>query len=121
MLDFHAMRGRLTILCSICIATLALADRARGAYSQIVVFGDSLSDTGNVNNQTFGISPGSGYYQGRFSNGPVWVEDLATNLGIAAPIYSRAGGKDYAYGGVHTGSGSTTYTFFSFPNIGTQI
>src|SRR3954454_24715966 len=114
------MRGSSLILCSVC-ATVCLTHRARAAYSQIVVFGDSLSDTGNVNNQTFGISPGSGYYEGRFSNGPVWVEGLATNLGVAAPTYSRGGGRDYAYGGTHTGSGSITYTFFTFPNIGTQI
>src|SRR6478735_2958703 len=92
-----SMRGRIVILCSICAAT-GVAERARGAYSQVVVFGDSLSDTGNVNNQTFGISPGSAYYQGRFSNGPLWVEDLATSLGVAAPTYSRGGGRDYAFG-----------------------
>src|SRR3954468_4438171 len=120
LVDSSTMRGWFTVVCSLC-ASVALADRALGAYSQIVVFGDSLSDTGNVNNQTFGISPGSGYYEGRFSNGPVWVEGLATNLGVAAPTYSRGGGRDYAYGGAHTGGGSVNYTFFTFPNVGTQI
>src|SRR4051794_11452037 len=115
------MRGWFTVVCSVSVS-LGLVDHARGAYSQVIVFGDSLSDTGNVNNQTFGISPGSAYYQGRFSNGPVWVEDLATSLGLTAPTNSRGGGKDYAYGGAHTGGGSITYSiFFTFPNVGTQI
>ena len=57
----------------------ATAQQAVPAFTRIVLFGDSLSDVGNVNNQTFGISPGSGYWNGRFSNGPVWVENFATD------------------------------------------
>lgn len=91
------------------------------SFTQIVAFGDSLSDVGNVNNQTFGISPGSGYFQGRFSNGPVWIENVASSYSLPALDYSRKNGKNYAYGGVKTGSGSTSYFIFSFPNIGTQI
>jgi len=94
------------------------------AFTQLVVFGDSLSDVGNVNNQTFGISPGSPYWQGRFSNGPVWIEDLAPSFSLSVPTYSRAGGTnatDWAYGGAHTGPGSITHVFFTFPNIGKQI
>src|SRR5205823_5341630 len=79
------------------------AQRADAFSSPLVVFGDSLSDVGNVNNQTFGISPGSGYWNGRFSNGPVWAESLATGLSLSAPTYSRGGGSDWAYGGAHTG------------------
>ena len=37
-----------------------------GPYSQMVVFGDSLSDTGNVDDLSFGIVPGSDYWNGRF-------------------------------------------------------
>lgn len=92
------------------------------AFSNLVVFGDSLSDIGNVYNQTFTISPQSPpYYQGRYSNGPLWIEDLAIDQGMTVPTRSRSGGSDWAYGGVKTGSGATTFTFFSFPNLGTQI
>jgi phospholipase/lecithinase/hemolysin len=90
-------------------------------FSQMVVFGDSLSDVGNVSNATFGISPGSSYYNGRFSNGPLWVEDLAGALSLTSPTYSRSGGTDWAYGGAHTGPGSITHVFFTFPNVQTQI
>src|SRR5262245_37490212 len=51
-------------------------------FREVVVFGDSLSDTGNVFTVTepvlaeaIPVSPP--YFQGRFSNGPVWVERLA--------------------------------------------
>lgn len=55
-------------------------------YSQLVVFGDSLSDTGN---------------NGRFSNGPVWVEHLARRLGVRLDPSAR-GGTNYAHGGAKT-------------------
>jgi len=53
-----------------------------GRINQIVVFGDSLSDSGNLFAATMGTTPPPPYYQGRFSNGPVWVEDLAGRLGV---------------------------------------
>jgi thermolabile hemolysin len=67
--------------------------------SRLIVFGDSLSDMGNVEDATFGIVPGGSYYNGRFSNGPIWVELLASDLGTGALAASTAGGTNYAYGG----------------------
>ena len=78
-----------------------------GPFSNLYVFGDSLSDTGNLlgtgNTRPF---PFAGPYAGdRFSNGPLWVEHLAQGLGLspqaAAPfIY---GGNNYAFAGAQTG------------------
>ncbi len=52
-------------------------------FSEIYVFGDSLSDTGQLFQQSQAqIPPSSLYFQGRFSNGPVWVEYLAEQLNI---------------------------------------
>lgn len=46
-------------------------------FDTIVTFGDSLSDNGNLYNFLGGIIPKSPpYYEGRFSNGPVWIESL---------------------------------------------
>jgi phospholipase/lecithinase/hemolysin len=90
-------------------------------FSSLVIFGDSLSDVGNVSGQTFGIAPGSNYFQGRYSNGPLWVEQLALDQGLPAPVRSRSSGSDWAYAGTKTGPGTTTFVFFSFPNLGTQI
>ncbi|MCH8923801.1 MAG: hypothetical protein IIA67_11730 [Planctomycetes bacterium] len=93
-----------------------------GPYSQMVVFGDSLSDTGNVDDLTFGIAPGSDYWNGRFSNGPLWVEHVAAALQLPSPTPSRDGGGNYAHGGALTGAGSVpVFPFISLPNIGTQI
>ena len=109
-------------LSALSISFLCVSTAHAQTFTQVVAFGDSLSDVGNVEDATFGITPGSDYYDGRFSNGPVWIEDVASHYALPPLSYSRSGGKNYAHGGVKTGGGSTTYyIFFSFPNVGTQI
>ena len=50
-------------------------------FSAMYVFGDSLSDTGNVSLATSGLVPGSPPYANRsFSNGAVWAQDLAQSM-----------------------------------------
>ncbi len=66
-------------------------------FSRIFVFGDSLSDTGNFY-QLSGGAPPAPYFQGRFSNGRVWVEQLADALGM-----NITPGDNYAVGGATTG------------------
>lgn len=68
---------------------------------KIVAFGDSLSDNGNIYSLTSAAHKITSaipiipmlppYYQGRFTNGPVWIELLADALHV--PLL------DYAYGG----------------------
>jgi phospholipase/lecithinase/hemolysin len=70
----------------------------------IYAFGDSLSDVGNVYAASGGVIPGAPYVNGQFSNGPVWVQDLASALGLAPLSASLGGGTDYAYGGAETGT-----------------
>ena len=70
---------------------------AAAPYSAMYVFGDSLSDNGNIPAAS-GYRPSAPYYDGRFSNGPVAVEYLANNLGIGAADF-----HDYAVGGATTG------------------
>ena len=61
-------------------------------YSAMYVFGDSLTDTGNVSLATFGLLPVSPPYADRsFSNGPVWAQDLAKSLGLPPLQPSLAG------------------------------
>jgi len=65
------------------IAALELPASAQ-RYSQLVVFGDSLSDTGNLFALSGGLfPPPSDYYRGRYSNGILWVEHLAPKLGLS--------------------------------------
>ena len=77
-------------------------------YTAMYVFGDSLTDTGNVSLATFGLLPVSPPYADRsFSNGPVWAQDLAQSLGLPPLQPSLAGGTDFAYGGAETGQTPT--------------
>jgi phospholipase/lecithinase/hemolysin len=80
-------------------------------YTNLFVFGDSLSDVGNA-------PAGTGYWNGRYSNGPVWAEYLATNLQLPALSRSLAGGTDYAYSGAEAGSGTS---WQGTPNVGMQV
>ncbi|MBD2441568.1 SGNH/GDSL hydrolase family protein [Nostoc sp. FACHB-110] len=66
-------------------------------YEDIYIFGDSFSDTGNVFNATNRFPP-QPYFNGRFSNGPVWVEYLASDLGLTFKP-----NNNFAYGGATTG------------------
>jgi phospholipase/lecithinase/hemolysin len=79
------------------------APASGGPFSTIYAFGDSLSDVGNIANVTGHLLPAAPYVDGHFTNGPVWVQDLATQLGLPSPNASTLGGTDYAYGGAETG------------------
>jgi phospholipase/lecithinase/hemolysin len=93
--------NRLAIL--VVAATFSLATVASaGPYSQLIVFGDSLSDVGNIAASSFGLYPGPYYWNNRFSNGPVYVESLDTGLALPPITRSTAGGNDFAYGGAQT-------------------
>jgi outer membrane lipase/esterase len=99
----HPIRGPLA---AAALAAL-FAGPASAAFSNAFFFGDSLSDTGNVYT-VFGAGyVPAPYYNGRFSDGPVWVEHLAAGIGHAdAAKASALGGNNYAFGGALTGGGS---------------
>lgn len=69
---------------------------ASAAYTGLYVLGDSLSDNGNLHAAT-GFPPAP-YDQGRFSNGPVAVEHVASGLGLGGARF-----HDLAIGGARTG------------------
>jgi phospholipase/lecithinase/hemolysin len=93
-----------------------------GQFTEVVAFGDSLTDTGNLYAATGETFPpaSDGYYQGRFSNGPLWVEWLALQLGVPAPAPFLTGGTNYAFGGAET-SLTNKLSTQGTPNIGTQL
>ncbi|MGC9268872.1 autotransporter domain-containing protein [Acidiphilium sp.] len=83
---------------ALAIAVAAPLARAQ-APGSLYVFGDSLSDNGNIPRLTGILYPPSPPYSGyRFSNGPVWAEYLPalTGLGFKAS-------NDYAVGGALSG------------------
>lgn len=68
-------------------------------FKEIYVFGDSLSDVGNVSKAEKGdVPPSPPYFQGRYADGPVWVEYLASKLKLTSNPNTN-----YAFGGATTG------------------
>ena len=84
------------VLSLVCVPLLAAERGAVTRYPAVIVYGDSYSDNGNDYRVLHW--PGPPYWNGRFSNGPVAVEDLASTLG--APVL------DFAWGGGTTGVGN---------------
>jgi len=80
-------------LCMAAVTAMAATPPLKG----FVVFGDSLSDNGNLYaymKHQLPLSPP--YYQGRFSNGPVWIEHLVASY---YPVDALAHMSNYAFGG----------------------
>lgn len=66
----------LTLFITACLPFAAQA--AELPYDNIIFFGDSLTDNGNLHHRTIGFIPKSPpYFEGRFSNGPTWAELVA--------------------------------------------
>src|SRR5215472_12204878 len=74
------------------------ARSATWTYEKLYVFGDSYCDVGNLFAATKGAVPSAPYYNGRFSNGPIWVDHVARLLGVSLTP-SLSGGTNYAFGG----------------------
>ena len=104
-------------LTAVAFAATALASAPTRAdpYSALFVFGDSVSDSGNV---ALAVGAPGGVPQtvtgntyipdlpyapsGTYSNGPVWAQQFASMLGVSAAP-SLAGGTDFAWAGARTG------------------
>ena len=105
--------------------------QALPTFNELYVFGDSLSDTGNLfalSNQQ--IPPQTRYFSGQFSNGPVWIEELAEAMGITFlypsqdPALDLAAGDsaNFAYGGSGTGTTNVTSDgLFEVPGLLGQV
>src|SRR5438874_6171747 len=65
----HVARLLLVAICSLFVLSAS-------AFDAIIAFGDSLTDTGNEPSEPYL------HYQGRWSNGPLWVEHLSQTLGF---------------------------------------
>lgn len=122
------------VLCGLLLAVTALAAQAQ-RYTKVVVFGDSLSDTGNdfVLFSEIGVPfpypyptppypADANYTFARFTDGfdttpparhfaGVWVEQMAGALPMhPAIVPSLWGGTNYAYGYSNTFDGQSTLT-----------
>jgi len=90
-----ALRGIGKWLHPLTFAVLIVTAASAEPFSQLVFFGDSLSDVGNLQDAV-SIYPGPYYYDGRFSNGPVFPEALSAGLGWGALVHSTAEGNHFA-------------------------
>jgi thermolabile hemolysin len=83
---------------SLIMVLLATPSNSLGKVNELIIFGDSLSDVGNVYKVTNGIYPPSPpYFRGRYSNGLVWVEYIASKFGLSPKQTTN-----FAYGGATT-------------------
>lgn len=103
MSKFH--RGAAIAVLAAAATLVAASGASAQTYNRLVVFGDSLSDNGNL----FAVSgqPPAPYVNGRFSSGPTFVELLGFTLGRSATGAPVTGSIDYAYGGSRTDSIAT--------------
>ncbi len=84
-------------------------------YKNLVIFGDSLSDTGNAYKASGNTFPPSPNYQGRLSNGLIWVDYFAPDL-----QFTNQSIQNYAFLGANTGV-SNTFGQITVPGLLTQI
>jgi cholinesterase len=77
------------LLAVLMVLSSSAATEEGHTFDHLVVFGDNLSDMGNA---------------GRFSNGPVWVEQLAEMLKLPLTASER-GGQNFAVGGARVEEG----------------
>ncbi len=73
-------------VCAIALQAVARDNNSESPadYAAINVFGDSLMDVGNIFKLT--ERPPSPPYAQKFSNGPLWVEQLASDLGLSPAL-----------------------------------
>ena len=133
------MRPLLPTLRTLAVALLLPAAGAAHAlpYTNLYVFGDSLSDSGRAYALANTPNPsGSGVtntfsgeqwmpsflgYANRFSNGPTAAEQFATMIGLSAAPVIGATGTNYAVGGGTTGIGNFNFLANSPAGIQTAL
>ncbi|MEH2136650.1 SGNH/GDSL hydrolase family protein [Nostoc sp.] len=98
------------------------------SFDQLYVFGDSLSDTGNIYNLTEkGYPPNPPYFEGRFSDGPNWVDYLGDQLGLKPTLFTTipsappTQGINFAIGGASSGLGNAVLPDPNLPGVLGQV
>ncbi|MBN3897591.1 MAG: SGNH/GDSL hydrolase family protein [Nostoc sp. NOS(2021)] len=99
------------------------------SFDQLYVFGDSLSDTGNIYNASGGTYPLSPpYFQGRFSDGPIWVDYLGNQLGLKSTLFTTipstpipTQGINFAFGGASSGLDNAILPNANLPGVLQQV
>lgn len=98
---------------AVAVALVCAVPALAQTYSDVYVFGDSLSDTGNT---CTALAIGA-YQPGRCSNGDVWSERFAETLGLEADA-SSGGGTNFAVGSAETTDLAAQIATFSLVELG---
>jgi phospholipase/lecithinase/hemolysin len=94
---------QIILTCVLCISLVFSTAVLGHAYTSILAFGDSLSDDG-------GVSAGYGIIGfAPFTNGKVWVTDLADSSHLNLPLF------DMAFGGATTGTSNPWAAMNGYP------
>lgn len=136
---FRPMRASVAVVAFVVLLGLK-ADTCWAQFSGLIAFGDSLSDRGNTYQTLLGDESGSDqnvydligytaapmrYDAGRWSNGPLWLEHLGAELGLA-PLQRNNGtqpltaGTDFAFGGATTGT-NNPFDLFGIVDLPKQV
>lgn len=121
---------RTLVLGAMLLLGLPAVSSAQGDFEDVFIFGDSLSDGGNIYALTgetskapYALVPNRPYAIGghHFSNGKTWAERLAQDLGDTdggKPSMTKPGKNgNYAFGGARARSGSGNSSPDSFAQI----
>lgn len=128
---FLQHKSRVRWFCLALVLSFTSATFAHDAQPRFVVFGDSLSDPGNfyfaygqTSQAPFAPVPSAPYAISghHFSNGPTWIEQLATALGTpesARPALARPGvNTNYAVGGARARANAPEFASY---DLTTQV
>jgi outer membrane lipase/esterase len=120
-----------TLAAVVALLTIGSSAGAESVKQRMIVFGDSLSDSGNhfiafkeLSTRPFEPEPDAPYLIGgfHFSNGPTWAERLTTALGIpksGAPALARPGHfTNYAVGRARARAEAPQFPHF---DLATQV
>ena len=117
----HSFLGRALPALTLAAVAFTTLPAAASPYTSLVVFGDSLSDSGNnalagafdplqhVTGNTY--VPSYTYASGTYSNGPVWASYAASALGLPLTPSLAPGGTNYAFGGATTGPAVSPFPY----------
>ena len=123
--------GVARVLCAFGLVGIA-AETAAANYDRMVVFGDSLSDTGNLSLTLGpGVFPALNYDPLRVTSGPttvpagstsgVMVEHLNSLLGLPDLLPAVQGGTNYAWAYANTGLDPIDIPNLQTPGTGAQV
>jgi len=132
--------GRMGVILLVAASmSIGVAEADQDDTRSMIVFGDSLADSGNLPSLTYliptsdpqapatqgpTVPPPTRYDRGRFSNGRVFSEDVASRLGtylVPSNTYNGEGGANFAHGGASTGALALVPGGFPVPGILGQV